>query len=469
MWHARPRAWNGGICTAEGGYATSQTFRHLHMESKMTPSFAKSKAAFKRAKEVLVGGVNSPVRAFSAVGGEPLFISRAKGSHIYDIDGNAYIDYVGSWGPAILGHAYAPVVEAIAKAAAGGASFGAPNERETLLAAAVVKAVPSAQKVRFVSSGTEAVMSAVRLARGATRRSKIIKCIGGYHGHSDSLLVSAGSGATTLGVPSSPGVPEGATRDTLLTPYNDLPAAKEIFRDHQGEVAAVLIEPVAGNMGVVTPRKGYLEGLRALCTQHGALLIFDEVMTGFRLSYGGAQRLFGVTPDLTTLGKIIGGGLPVGAIAGPAKIMDLLAPAGPIYQAGTLSGNPLAMAAGLASLKALDDEGLYRRLETTCATLEAGLRAAVAAAGLGEKVCINRAGSMMTIFFTPGPVYDYATATAANTRAFAAYFTAMLHRGIYLPPSQYEAFFVSVAHSDADVEKTVEAAGEALAAAAALM
>ncbi len=435
----------------------------------MTRSYDKSKAAFKRARQVLVGGVNSPVRAFTAVGGEPLFIARAKGSRIYDVDGNEYIDYVGSWGPALLGHAHDKVIEAVAAAAALGTSFGAPNERETELAQAVIEAVPSADKVRFVSSGTEAVMSAVRLARGATRRSKIIKCIGCYHGHSDSLLVSAGSGATTLGVPSSPGVPDSATRDTVLVPYNDLLAAEEAFAIHKDQIAGVLIEPVAGNMGVVIPKEGYLQGLRTLCDQHGALLIFDEVMTGFRLSYGGAQRLLCVRPDLTTLGKVIGGGMPVGAVAGPAKIMDQLAPAGPIYQAGTLSGNPVAMAAGLATLKLLDDENLYRRLEMNCATLEAGLRAAIAEAGLAERTCVNRAGSMMTVFFAPAPVCNYDTAIAADTRAFAAYFTAMLQQGIYLPPSQFEAFFVSAAHSEDDIEMTIEAARRALPHAAGLM
>jgi len=439
---------------------------------------AKSQAAFERARRVLVGGVNSPVRAFTAVGGTPPVIARARGARITDVDGNTYVDYVCGYGPAILGHCPQPVVAAVTKAIRHGDSFGAPTEYETRLAEMIVEAMPSIQKVRFTSSGTEAVMSAVRLARGATGRSKIIKCIGCYHGHADALLVSAGSGATTLGVPSSPGVPAGAVADTLLVPYNDLAAARAAAESVRGQLAAVLVEPVAGNMGVVASAPGYLAGLRRLCDEHGALLIFDEVMTGFRVAYGGAQGLYGVRADLTALGKIIGGGLPVGAFGGSAEVMTHLAPEGPVYQAGTLSGNPAAMAAGIATLEALQKEGFYQRLERTSAALEEGMRQAAAQAGLGPrrdelrggvpiggKVCFNRVGSMLTCFFTPGPVVDYASSTASDTRAFAAYFQAMLQRGVYLAPSQYEAMFVSAAHGEHEIRCTTEAATDAFAAA----
>jgi len=418
---------------------------------------------------VLVGGVNSPVRAFSAVGGSPPTIAKASGSRITDIDDNTYIDYVGSYGPAILGHAAEHVVTAVNKQVLRGTSYGAPTEAETRLAEAVAAAVDSVEVVRFVSSGTEANMTAVRLARGVTGRQKIIKCVGCYHGHMDALLVSAGSGATTLGTPSSPGVPPGTVGDTLLVGYNDLAAVEEALASADGQVAAMLLEPVAGNMGVIPPGEGYLQGLADLCGRAGALLIFDEVMTGFRVAYGGAQGLFGVRPDLTVMGKVIGGGMPVGAVGGPREIMRCLSPEGPVYQAGTLSGNPVAMWAGLATLEALKAEGFYESLEATSAALEAGLRDAAARAGLEKKVCFNRVGSMLCCFFTPGPVCDYASATRADTGAFAAYFQAMLDAGVYLPPSQFEAIFVSAAHDEADIAETVAAARGAFEAAAKLM
>lgn len=429
----------------------------------------KSEAAFQRGKKVLVGGVNSPVRSFAAVGGTPPVITRAIGAYLTDLDENTYIDYVCSYGPLILGHAPEAVVTAVSKQALRGTSYGAPSEGETLLAEMIVAAIDSVEKVRFVSSGTEAAMTAVRLARGATGRAKIVKCIGGYHGHADALLVSAGSGATTLGVPSTPGVPAGAVADTILVPYNDLPAVEEAFAAAPEQIAALLLEPVAGNMGVVRPDDEYLQSLRRLCDQHGALLVLDEVMTGFRVAYGGAQELFGVRPDLTVLGKIIGGGMPVGAVAGPADLMDQLSPAGDIYQAGTLSGNPVAMAAGLATLQSLRQEGFYERLEDTSAALETGLRAAAEAAGLEGKACFNRVGSMICCFFAPPPVRDYAAATASNIKAFAAYFHEMLDGGVYLPPSQFEAIFVSAAHSQDDIAQTVKVAKGAFTAAAKLM
>lgn len=409
------------------------------------------------------------MRAFTAVGGHPPVIAKAKGAKITDVDGNTYIDYVGSYGPAILGHATEPVVTAIAKAIRNGMSYGAPTQGETLLAEAVVAAVASIEKLRFVSSGTEAVMSAVRLARGVTGRSKIVKCTGCYHGHADAFLVSAGSGAATLGVPSSPGVPQGATADTVLIPYNDSAAATEVFERFGGEIAALLVEPVAGNMGVVPPADGYLSSLRDLCDTHGALLIFDEVMTGFRVAYGGAQELYGVRPDITTLGKIIGGGMPVGAFGASAEIMRHLSPEGPVYQAGTLSGNPIAMAAGLATLEALREESFYERLEAASAALSEGLAGAADGAGLTDKICFNRVGSMLCCFFTGGPVCDYAQASSGKADAFGAYFHAMLDNGVYLAPSRFEAMFVSAAHTDSDIASTIDAAGEAFAAAARLM
>jgi glutamate-1-semialdehyde 2,1-aminomutase len=429
----------------------------------------KSQQAFERAKKVLVGGVNSPVRSFAAVGGVPPFIESARASRIRDVDGNEYVDYVGSYGPAILGHAHEAVVEAVTQAARRGMSFGAPIESEAVLAEKIVHAYPSIEQVRFVSSGTEAVMSAVRLARGFTGRNRIIKCQGCYHGHADPLLVAAGSGAATLGIPSSPGVPPGATADTLLVAYNDLSAVENALAHYPNEVAAVLVEPVAGNMGVVEPAKGYLEGVRKACDRASTLLIFDEVMTGFRVSYGGAQELYGVRPDITTLGKIIGGGMPVGALGGRAEIMRRLAPEGPVYQAGTLSGNPVAMAAGIATLAEISREGFYVRLEGLSAALAQGLLASATSAGLSGKVCINRVGSMLTVFFVRPPVSNYADAAKSSPAAFAAFFHSMLDGGIYLPPSQYEAWFVSAAHTPDDIRRTVEASEKAFSAAAGLM
>ncbi|MHC4982510.1 MAG: glutamate-1-semialdehyde 2,1-aminomutase [Planctomycetota bacterium] len=426
----------------------------------------KSKSAFERARKVLVGGVNSPVRAFAAVGGAPPVIAKAAGSHITDIDGNTYVDYVCGYGPAILGHAPEQVVTAICKAARKGTTYGAPCELETQLAENVVQAVPSIEKVRFVSSGTEAVMSAIRLARGVTGRDKVIKCIGCYHGHADAMLVSAGSGATTLGVPSSPGVPKGATEDTILVPYNDAAAVEKAMKKFAGQVAAMVVEPVAANMGLIGPAEGYLPGLRKLCDEHGSLLIFDEVITGFRVGLGGAQEFFGVRPDLTALGKIIGGGLPVGAYGGPAEIMKHLAPEGPVYQAGTLSGNPPAMAAGLATLDALRAEGLYENLNARTERLARSLAAAGEESGLGEKIHIVGVASMLCCFFGPGPIRDYDDVAACNTKAYAAFFHAMLEAGVNLAPSQFETMFVSAAHSDADIDQTAGAARSAFAAAA---
>jgi glutamate-1-semialdehyde 2,1-aminomutase len=432
----------------------------------MNRTMDKSASAMQRACKVLVGGVNSPVRAYAAVGGNPPFIARACGARVVDLDGNEYLDYVGSWGPAILGHAPQEVLTAINKVLRGGTSFGAPTLHEVRLAEAVVSAFASIQKVRLTSSGTEAVMTAVRLARGATGRAKIVKFIGGYHGHADPLLVQAGSGATTLGEPSSPGVPEGATAETLLLDYNDLPAVEAAFESHGPDIAAVLVEPVAGNMGVIPPDDGFLPGLRELCSNHGTLLVADEVMTGFRLDRGGAQERFAFHADLTTLGKIIGGGLPVGAVGGSAELMDHLAPLGPIYQAGTLSGNPAAMAAGEATLQALLEDGVYARLESTSASLEAGLREAAQTVGLDGKICIQRVGSMLSVFFTPGPVRNYTQATASNPAAFTAFFHAMLAAGVYLPPSPYESWFVSLAHDANDIRATVRAAESAFQQAA---
>ncbi|MCG3180963.1 MAG: Glutamate-1-semialdehyde 2,1-aminomutase [Phycisphaerae bacterium] len=420
----------------------------------------RSAALFEQARRVIPGGVDSPVRAFGGVGGTPRFVARGQGAYLFDADGNRYIDHVSSWGPLILGHADPRVVEAIRAAAANGSSFGAPTEMETKLAEAVCGFFPSIEKVRFVSSGTEATMSALRLARAATGRDLVIKARGGYHGHVDSLLVQAGSGATTLGVPSTPGVPAAVAGTTVLVNYNDLPGVEAVLKAHAGQVAAIIVEPVAGNMGVILPAKGYLAGLRRLCDTHGTLLILDEVITGFRVALGGAQELYGVRADLTCLGKIIGGGLPVGAYGGPAKLMDQLAPDGPVYQAGTLSGNPLAMAAGLATVNALKAPGVYPRLEMLGRRLGEGLVAAAAAAGV--PFTLNRVGSMMTGFFNAKPVTDYATATAGDAKMYARYFHAMLGRGVYLAPSAYEAMFVCTAHTDADIEATVFAAGESM-------
>ncbi|MEM9414408.1 MAG: glutamate-1-semialdehyde 2,1-aminomutase [Planctomycetota bacterium] len=434
-----------------------------------TDRYAKSAAAHARAKRVLPGGVNSPVRAYQAVGREPITIKEGKGPRVTDIDGNTYIDYVGSFGPLILGHAAEPVVAAVTKAARRGASFGMPTKRETQLAERVVAAVPSVEVVRFVNSGTEAVMSAIRLARAATGRSKIIKCVGCYHGHTDALLVSAGSGATTLGVPSSPGVPKSVTDETVLVPYNDLSAMEHALGEHHGNIACIVVEPIAGNMGCIPPRDGYLQGLRSMCDEYGVLLLFDEVMTGFRVHYGGAQALYGVTPDLTTLGKVVGGGLPCAAYGGREDLMRQVAPDGPMYQAGTLSGNPLAMAAGIAMLDALkeDDCAAYAQLEESARHLEMGLGEAAESAGV--PVYLTRVGSMLCPFFVQNEgdtVHDYADATACRTDRFAAFFGAMLDAGVVLPPAQYEAWFVSTAHDTDAIEETIAAASKAFAVAA---
>jgi glutamate-1-semialdehyde 2,1-aminomutase len=418
-----------------------------------------SKRLFTRALNVLPGGVDSPVRAFKAVGGSPLFIRRARGSRITDVDGHELIDYVMSWGPLIHGHAPAGLVRAIARAARDGTSYGAPSPLEVQLGERVRRLMPSVERVRFVSSGTEATMSAVRVARAATRRDKIIKFEGCYHGHADGFLVQAGSGALTLGVPTSPGVPSLAAGDTLLAGYNDLGSVHRAFEANPSQVAALIVEPIGGNMGVVPPREGFLEGLREACSAHGALLIFDEVISGFRAARGGAQAMAGVRPDLTCLGKIIGGGLPVGAYGGRADLMELVSPAGPVYQAGTLSGNPLAMTAGLWCLDHLTP-GLYRDLARRGRQLAAGLADGAREAGVALRV--NVLGSMLTPFFTTEPVRDYQSATRSNTTQYATFFRAMLERGIYPPPSQFEAWFLSAAHTAKDVERTIAAARGAM-------
>jgi glutamate-1-semialdehyde 2,1-aminomutase len=410
---------------------------------------------FAAASRILPGGVDSPVRAFRAVGGTPLFITRGAGALIEDADGNRYIDYVMSWGPLIHGHAPKGLIRAISSAAARGTSFGAPTELETFLARRVATLMPSMERVRFVSSGTEAAMSAARVARAATKRDKILKFEGCYHGHADAFLVQAGSGATTLGVPTSPGVPAAAAADTLLARYNDLDSVDAALGSHRGEVAAIFVEPLAGNMGVVFPRDGFLAGLRAICDREGTLLVFDEVISGFRAAAGGAQQVFGVRPDLTCLGKIIGGGLPVGAYGGRAEIMELVAPAGPVYQAGTLAGNPLAMTAGLWSLTELSPK-LYRHVAGLGARLAAGVADAAREAGVALQV--NAFGSLLTPFFTSEPVYDYRSALSADTGAYARFFNGMLGRGIYLPPSQFEAWFISGAHTRRHIDRTIEAA-----------
>jgi glutamate-1-semialdehyde 2,1-aminomutase len=421
--------------------------------------YPRSEKLFASASRILPGGVDSPVRAFKAVGASPLFIEKARGAHIEDADGHTYIDYVMSWGPLIHGHAPRGLVKALASAAARGTSFGAPTELETRLAHRVATLIPSMERIRFVSSGTEATMSAARVARAFTRRDRIVKFEGCYHGHADAFLVKAGSGAMTLGVPTSPGVPAGAAQDTLVARYNDLESVERVLDDNRARVAAIFVEPIAGNMGVVPPRDGFLEGLRKICTREGILLVFDEVISGFRASAGGAQGLFGVKPDLTCLGKIIGGGLPVGAYGGRADVMDLMAPAGPVYQAGTLSGNPLAMTAGLWCLEALSPK-LYRHLAKLGARLAAGLADAARAAGVPMQV--NAFGSVLTPFFTEGPVRDYESAARSDTDKYAAFFRGLLARGVYAPPSQFEAWFLSGAHTERDIDKTVKAAREAL-------
>ena len=421
----------------------------------------KSQQLHARASLVIPGGVDSPVRAFKSVGGEPPYIVRGKGSRIWDADGNEYIDYVGSWGPLILGHAVPSVVEAVEKANRDGASFGACTPAEAELAEAVIEAFPSMDKVRFVSSGTEATMSAIRLARAFTRRNYIIKFEGCYHGHADSLLVKAGSGVATLGIPGSAGVLDEQAKFTLALPFNNQQAVEDCFHKFKNEIACVIVEPVVGNMGCVPPRKGYLEFLRSITEQQSAVLILDEVMTGFRLSFGGAQQLYKIKPDLTTLGKIIGGGLPVGAYGGRAELMDMIAPLGPVYQAGTLSGNPLAMAAGIATLRELKSRPeIYQQLEQHSAALVDGVLDA--AKKKGVPLTANRVGSMFTWFFQPGQVHDWDTAAKSDAQAFGKFHRAMLDQGIYLPPSQYEAMFMSAAHSERDVEHTIAAAANAL-------
>jgi glutamate-1-semialdehyde 2,1-aminomutase len=429
----------------------------------MSRNLDKSRTLQQRAERLIPGGVNSPVRAFRSVGGDPPFLVRGEGSHVWDADGNRYIDYVGSWGPLILGHANPEVIEAIIQAARNGTSFGASTPPEADLAELVIEAFPAIEKVRFVSSGTEATMSAIRLARAATGRKIIVKFEGCYHGHSDALLVKAGSGVATLGIPGSAGVPEEFVEFTLALPYDDVPAVQAAFEKFEGQIACVIVEPVVGNMGCVPPKPGYLQALRIITEREGALLIFDEVMTGFRVAFGGASELYNIKPDLTTLGKIIGGGLPVGAYGGPAKLMDMIAPMGPVYQAGTLSGNPLAMAAGIATLRQLkaNREAFYKQLDEMSSKLVAGVLQAAKDAGVA--MTANRVGSMFTFFFADHYVTDWATAATCDTAKFGRFHGAMLDDGVWLPPSQFEAAFLSIAHTQSDIGDTIAAAREALA------
>jgi glutamate-1-semialdehyde 2,1-aminomutase len=421
----------------------------------------KSTELFARACTLFPGGVNSPVRAFKAVGGTPVFLTRGQGAHVWDADGNRYLDFLGSWGPLILGHAHPSVVAAIARAAQDGTTFGASTEREIELGEKIRTFFPSMERMRFVSSGTEATMSALRVARGYTGRNKLIKIDGGYHGHADMLLASAGSGAATLGIPGSAGVTAAAVADTILVPFNDESAMAAAFAANKGQVAALIVEPVPGNMGLVLPKPGYLQALRKLCDQEGTILIFDEVISGFRVALGGAQALYSVQPDMTCLGKIVGGGLPLGVYGGRASIMKVVAPDGPVYQAGTLSGNPLAMAAGLAMLQELDETS-HTKLELLGSRLEAGVQQAIKKTGIAA--CIQRVGSAFTLFFSLGPVHDFAAAKNANTRIYAEFFQGMLSRGCYLPPAQLEAGFISLAHTDADIDSFTDSVYDTLAA-----
>jgi glutamate-1-semialdehyde 2,1-aminomutase len=424
-------------------------------------NYSKSKELFDQAKTVIPGGVNSPVRAFKSVGCDPIFIEKAAGCKIYDVDGNEYIDYIGSWGPMILGHCHPKVVEAIQQTAASGASFGAPTARETELAEMVCEAYPNIEKIRMVSSGTEATMSAIRLARGYTGRDKILKFDGCYHGHADSLLVKAGSGLATFGVPTSPGVPADFAKYTLTANYNDLEDVKQMVAANDKDIACIILEPIAGNMGCVPPAPGFLEGLRELCTAEGIVMIVDEVMTGFRVAYGGAQERFGVRGDLVTLGKIIGGGLPVGAFGGKSEIMECLSPDGGVYQAGTLSGNPLAMSAGIATLKLLQEEGFYQRIEEKSAYLEKGLQQV--AGNSPVSTCFQRVGGMFCTYFQEGPVNSFDDAVKSDTEAFGRFFRSMLDHGINLAPSQFESGFMSVAHGQEELDKTISAVEKSLA------
>ncbi|QEG41584.1 glutamate-1-semialdehyde 2,1-aminomutase [Roseimaritima ulvae] len=421
-----------------------------------------SQAAFHRARQLMPGGVNSPARAFGAVGGTPLFIKHASGAWLEDIDGRRFLDYIGSWGPMILGHAHPEVIAAVTAAAQRGTSYGAPTEAESELAEQIIDAVPSIERVRLVNSGTEATMSAIRVARGATGRDKVIKFSGNYHGHVDSLLVAAGSAAATLGVPDSPGITAGASSDTIVLPYNDSAAVDAALQQYKGQVAAVILEPVVGNMGLVPPTESYLQDLRKLTAREGTVLIFDEVMTGFRLALGGAQEYFGVTPDMTTLGKVVGGGMPLGAYGGREDLMSQVLPAGPVFQAGTLSGNPVAVAAGSATLKILKQDPPYELLERHGEMLASGLAAAAAKAGLPHQM--QRVGSMLTLFFNDAPVHNWDDADRSNRERFAAYFWGMMHQGIYLPCSQFEAMFFSRTHTEAEIEQTIAAAETVCAA-----